>query len=184
MKFKEIETKYRATEFTLKQFSACCEGLNPSKRLNVGSFDHYYLRDDGAALRYREGNKSELTVKQKSKDANNFIRTEVNLGLTPDQSLEKLTAFANLLGYQHNFTIYKTCVIFFWENYNIVYYVVYDENLKERDRFVEIELSEEHDWGTEAEAWTFLQSLEKALLPLDISPAKRIRRSLFEMFKK
>lgn len=184
MKFKEIETKYRANEISLKAFMQCCEDLKPTRKLNVGSFDHYYLREDGLALRYREGNKSELTVKQKSKDANNFIRTEVNVGLQPDQSLETLTAYANLMGYTHNFTIYKTCVIFFWENYNVVYYVVYDDELKEKDRFIEIELSEHHDWGTEDAAWVTLQTIEKSLSTIGISPAKRIKKSLLEMFKR
>lgn len=182
MRFQEIETKYRAQDIKLQDFIQACEAQKPLRRVDVGSFDHYYVREDGCALRFRDGPRPELTVKQKQLDRNNFVRTEVNLPLAPGTAREIVDKFAALKGYRHDFTIFKTCVIFYWERHNAVFYVVYDENLNEKDRFMEIEMSESHDWDSEAAAWAELQGIEKQFAGLGISPARRMRKSLQEMF--
>ncbi len=185
MKYKEIETKYNADDIDSADFQKIALSLNPTRELFVSSNDHYYTRDDGLALRYREGKRPELTVKQKSKDHNNFVRTEVNLALAPDVELETVTELATLQGYKHNFTIYKTCMIYFWDRHNVVMYVVFDHTQKNiLGTFIEIELLEDEPWGSVEEAWAYLREIEKAFEPLGISPAKRLRRSLLEMFKR
>ncbi len=181
MKFTEIETKYRATDIKLQDFIKTCKALNPTSRVDVGSWDHYYLRDDGSVLRYRAGARSELTVKRKSTEKNNFVRTEVNIPIG-ETSREAIAAFAQLQGYEPDFTIYKTCVIFFWDTHNTVFYVVYDENLNEKDRFIEIEMSEHFDWESNEIAWAQLQTIEKSFEELGIAPARRMKRSLQEIF--
>lgn len=187
MHFKEIETKYRAEDIKLVDFVKRAEELQPTSQLQTASFDHYYAKDD-AFIRYRAGSRPELTMKVKSKDANNFVRVECNLPLevTQDATEQKqvVEKFCQMLGFSHNFSIYKTCFIYFWGNHNLVYYVVYDSELKEKDRFIEIELNEKIEWTSEEDAWNELVKIEKNLESVGIKPQRRIRLSLFEMFKK
>jgi adenylate cyclase class IV len=187
MQFKEIETKYRAQDVKLQDFIKCLESLSPTHKIRVGSYDHYFVKNDNEAIRYREGAKPELTVKVKLNDKNNYIRVEVNCPLDPNTAEEArlriVTAFCETLGFKHNFTIYKNCHIYYFENCNVVYYVVYDEELKERDRFIEIEMKED-GWLNEDQAWAELQRVEKQLVVLGITPARRMKRSLQELFIK
>lgn len=189
MHFKEIETKYRAQDIKLLDFIKRAEELKPDSQLQTGSFDHYYTKDtDALFIRYRAGTRPELTMKVKSTDSNNFVRVECNLPLEkhqdPTEQRYVVDKFCQMLGLTHNFSIYKTCFIYFWGNYNLVYYVVYDAELKEKDRFIEIELNEKIEWPTEEAAWNELLAIEKSLDSIGIKPQRRIRLSLFEMFKK
>lgn len=186
MKFLEIETKYNANDITTKDFKTCIEKLRPTRMDNVGSFDYYYIRSGKTehVLRYREGNRPELTIKKKSTDANNFVRVEVNIRLSTETKAEDIAEFARLQDYEHNFTIFKACLIYHWELHNVVYYVVYDAELKEQARFIEIELKEGHDWGTEDNAWAYLCEVERQFESLGLAPKRRLRKSLLEMFRR
>jgi adenylate cyclase class IV len=183
MKFKEIETKYDATEINLTAFKRLAQRLKPVSEKHVGSLDHYFTRSDGLALRYREGTRPELTVKQKSSDRNNFIRTEVNLPIR-DVPLEMIAAFAQVQGYEHDFTIYKDCAIYFWDKHNVVHYTVKSTNGERLGAFMEIELNESVAWESDEAAWVYLREIEKEFEPLGITPARRLRRSLLEMFRR
>jgi adenylate cyclase class IV len=125
----------------------------------------------------------ELTIKRKTQDANNNNRVEVNLP-TQGKSTKAVAAFVDLLGYKPNFSIFKTCKIAFLEKVVLVYYVVYDENLNEKQRFIEVEANEKYNWNSEQEAWDEVLKYEKMLEPLGITPKHRLRKSLFELFKK
>jgi hypothetical protein len=186
--FKEIETKYNGDQIKLSDFVTLAKSLTPVRELQAGSYDHYFVRDDDTFIRYRAGAVPELTMKKKMKDTNNFVRVECNLKLDPNQDpIEQrkiVDRFCELLGFGYSFSIYKTCMIFFWERHNLVYYVVYDGEMKEQGRFLEIEMDERHAWDSEEQAWTELLRVEKQMEPIGITPQKRIRRSLFEMFRK
>lgn len=188
MHFKEIETKYRAEEIKLSDFNRVARELKPIRELQISSFDYYYTNGTDSFIRYRAGSEPQLTMKTKSKDANNFVRTECNLPLDPSQSADEqkktVDKFCEMAGFKPNFHIYKTCFIYFWDRHNLVYYVVYDEEMKERDRFIEIEMSEKFDWVKEDHAWAELQGIELSLSTIGLNARRRIRLSLFEMFKK
>jgi len=66
----------------------------------------------------------------------------------------------------------------------ICYYVVYDEEWKEKRRFLEIEADEDLPWDSEAQAWMAVEDYEKAFEPLGITSKNRLKKSLFEMFRK
>jgi adenylate cyclase class IV len=184
MHFKEIETKYDASNIHMDDFLRIIEGLPVRKKLMVSSYDEYFVDKDGNFVRYRHNeNRGELTIKRKTSDKNNTDRVEVNLP-TDGDNVKTVSAFLDLLGYKPNFSIYKTCNIFWTGRVDLVYYVVYDTNLKEQRRFIEIEADEELDWESEEEAWEEILKYEKMLEPLGITPKHRLRKSLFEIFQK
>lgn len=185
MQFREIETKYDASEISLKEFKTLVESqFNVKKRLLVSSYDDYFTDKDGNFLRYRhkEG-RGELTIKRKLETHNNNKRVEVNLP-TDGDNMEAVTQFAELLGYKHNFCVYKTCQVYWVDNMVICYYVVYDEEWNEKRRFLEIEADEDVNWTSEVYAWKAVENCEKVFEPLGITPKNRLKKSLFEMFKK
>ncbi len=185
MQFREIETKYDASEISLKQFMALVESKwTVKKKLLVSSYDDYFTDKDDNFLRYRhkEG-RGELTIKRKLDAANNNRRVEVNLP-TSGGNMSAVTQFAELLGYKHNFCVYKTCQVYWVDNMVICYYVVYDEEWNEKRRFLEIEADEDVAWESEAHAWAAVEAYEKAFEPLGITAKNRSKKSLFEMFKR
>jgi len=188
MNFKEIETKYSASHVKLKDFKDFCARLGSRVEKQASSYDHYYEKTKHEFLRYRAGLRPELTVKKKTKTKNNYVRTEINLPLDKETSekrrLQIVDAFCGHLGFVHNFTIYKVCQIYFYEKFNLVYYVVYDEDLREKTRLIEIEMDEEYAWASQSEAWRELLKIEKKLKALGITKKDRINESLYEMFRK
>jgi len=184
MHFKEIETKYSADKIKMEAFEALVEPMKPTKKMMVSSYDDYFINKDGDFVRYRyTDDRGELTIKKKTTDKNNNERIEINVPTTGD-NLPTVGAFLDYLGYKHNFGIYKTCKIYWLDNMVVVYYVVYDKDLKEQRRFIEIEADESHCWESEAQAWDQVVKWEKLLEPLGISPQNRLKKSLFEMFRR
>lgn len=185
MKFREIEVKYDASEIALKDFVKLVESMyEVRKHLLVSSYDDYFTDKDGNFLRYRhkEG-RGELTIKRKLTEHNNNKRIEVNLP-TDGNAMEAVSQFAELLGYKHNFCIYKTCQVYWVNNLVVVYYVVYDQEWKELRRFIEIEADEDKFWASEEDAWEAVNNCEKVFEKLGITPKNRLKKSLFEMFRK
>ncbi len=183
MHFKELETKYYATNIGMDDFVKLVQPLNP-EWVMVSSYDDYFTNNSDEFIRYRyHDTMGELTIKRKTQDTNNNNRVEVNLP-TQGKSSKAVEAFVDLLGYKLNFSIFKTCKIAFLEKAVLVYYVVYDQNLNELQRFIEVEANEKYPWTSEQEAWDEVVKYEKMLEPLGITPKHRLRKSLFELFKK
>jgi adenylate cyclase class IV len=188
--FYEVECKYNADDIDRIAFKDLAKSLSPKSFLYVESKDIYYVRGDNEFLRHRlpaenkigtEENRSELTFKKKIKEQNNWKRVEVNLRIDKN-SPELVTAFCEGLGYVKNFSIDKSCDIYFWDDADLVYYSVKDEEGK-YSHYIEIEASE--DIGlTQEEAWEVVLKYEKLLAPLGITAQKRKRLSLFEMYRK
>lgn len=186
--FEEIEFKYDASNVTLTEFKRLAKSYNPKEVVESGGFDHYYTKGR-KMLRYRAGDRHELTLKEKLVEENNFIRTELNIRMvmenneTAEDMLAKANQLASMLDFKHNFTIFKCYFVYIYENYNLVYYIVYDQDMKERNRFMEIEMSESYPWK-EREAWQTLGTLESILSGdfTNIGFTKRINESLFEMY--
>jgi adenylate cyclase class IV len=183
MHFKEIETKYYADGINMDAFTKLLEPLNP-EWIMVSSYDDYFINDKDDFIRYRyHDHMGELTIKRKTTDLNNNNRVEINLP-TQGKLSSAVSAFVDLLGYKRNFSIFKTCKIAILEKVVLVYYIVYDENLNEKQRFIEVEANEKYNWQSEEEAWATVTQYEKILEPLGITPKNRLRKSLFELFKK
>jgi adenylate cyclase class IV len=188
--FYEVECKYNADDIDRITFKDLAKSLNPKTFLYVESKDIYYVRGDNEFLRHRlpaenkigtEETRSELTFKKKLKEQNNWKRIEVNLRIDKN-SPELVKAFCEGLGYVKNFSIDKSCDIYFWDDADLVYYSVKDEEGK-YSHYIEIEASE--DIGlTQEEAWEVVLKYEKLLAPLGITAQKRKRLSLFEMYRK
>lgn len=183
MHYKEIEAKYDAQEISLQQFQALVASLKPHKAMTVSSYDDYFVKENDF-IRYRyTDNRGELTIKKKISDKNNNERIEVNLP-TNGNNFDTVSAFTDLLGYKYNFGIYKTCKIYWVDKVSIVYYIVYDKEMKELRRFMEIEADEEATWESEQQAWDEVVKYEKLFEPLGITPKHRLKKSLFETFRK
>lgn len=185
MVFKEIESKYDAKDISMNKFMELVTNkYKINKKMLVSSFDDYFIDNEGNFIRYRyTDDRGELTIKRKTSDKNNNDRIEVNVPTTGD-NLKAIEAFVDLLGYKHNFGIYKTCQIYWVDKVVMVYYVVYDKEMKELRRFVEIEANEDLVWNSEQEAWDEVTKYEKELEPLGISPKHRLKKSLYEIFRK
>lgn len=186
--FKELEFKYKADDITLTDFSKLMEKLNPGKRKDVSSWDHYYTHSENKEefLRFRESDAPELTMKRKVKSTNNWERVEIDLPLDPDRiKLGTVNKWTELEGYKKNFTIYKSCFIFWYDIVNTVYYIVYDEDMKEQGRFIEIEVNKNKvpELGVDP-CFEKLKDFEKELTALGISSQNRLKKSLFEIFVK
>ena len=183
MDYKELETKYSADDIKLEDFISLSNTLPIKKKMMVSSYDDYFVDAAGNFIRYRhhEG-RGELTIKRKTSDKNNNDRIEVNVPTTGD-NLKTISTFVGLLGYTYNFGIFKTAQIYWIDKVVLVYYVVYDKELKELRRFVEIEADEDLEWTSEAEAWDEIAKYEKLMEPLGITPKNRLKKSLFETFK-
>lgn len=183
MKNIELEYKYDAEPISMQGFIDLVEAMNPHKKMTVSSYDDYFVDSIGNFIRYRHHDqRGELTIKRKTTDKNNNERIEVNLP-TEGNNISNVNAFVDLLGYKHNFSIFKTCKIFWVDKVVLVYYVVFDKELNELRRFIEIEADEDLQWASEDDAYEALAKYEKLLEPLGITPKNRMRKSLFELFK-
>jgi len=194
LKFTEFETKYKVDRDKQDQFKDIMEdefGIRGDKFLNVQSNDAYFVHpeiSDPPFLRFRRSDnkkdkRKELTYKKKRSEANNFNREEVNLRVdaSPDDTV---VSFVKGLGYQHNIDVYKYCDIYYAEDAVLVFYTVKESNGK-RQSFIEIEVNEDlSEKLTEAQNWDIITKWEKAFAPLGISHHNRLRKSLFEMYRK
>lgn len=183
--FNELEFKYRADDIEFSDFTELMNTLSFTKYKDVSSWDTYYTNNTNPDefIRHRISDNPELTIKRKQNQNNNWNRVEVDLPLhKADKSI--VTAFVELLGYKAKKSIYKSCFIYWLDYINFVYYVVYDENMKEQGRFIEVEfnkdkLPEHKDKVTEQ-----LKYGQDILNKLGLTPQNRLKKSLFEIFVK
>jgi adenylate cyclase class IV len=183
----EVEFKYRANDISLVDFTAFCKARTPEKIIHASGFDYFYedKADPDCFGRHRVGPSfNQLTFKRKTTGKNNFVRDEDNVTLGADMTREKIQLFCERRGYKFNTSIFKNVFVYEYAQYTLVYYVVYDEELKELGRFIEIEMSEEYPWESEDHAWRELVKLEQEAKALGLSPQRRVRNSLFEMFRR
>jgi hypothetical protein len=185
--FQELEYKYKADNVKLTDFQNLGESLNPTKKLDVSSWDVYYTKEGTEDIfqRYRESTNPELTKKRKTVDTNNWERIEVDLPLDSARVNEKIVeTFVALDGYKKNFKIYKSCFIFWFDKTNMVYYTVYDENMKEIGRYIEVEVNKDRiEVAGKENCLSELATLEIELEKLGISKKNRMKRSLFEIYR-
>jgi hypothetical protein len=189
--FFELEYKYLADDIKLSDFTSLMDKIKTKyelkKFLQASSFDVYYTKKDNPDefQRFRnDGKTPELTKKVKIKTSNNWERVESDLPLDPLRiSEEKVSFHLSLDNYSYNFRIFKVCFIYFYEDVNYVWYSVYDYDMKEMDRFIEVELNKDKVTRTEKDILT-LKEHESNLLELGITSQNRTRLSLFERYRK
>ena len=186
--FVEFEVKFRVDGglvYDWKKLVSALPGI--TEFLYLESDDIYYVKDE-AFLRHRFtssdlSKRQEITFKRKIKDHNNIYRVENNVRCDGN-TVEGVADFCNNLGFKRNFKISKYVHIYKFEDATLPFYTVIDENGK-HDHFIEIEVDEAKlSTMTEDQAWEVIQKYEKILAPLGIIPQKRLRKSLFEMYRK
>ena len=184
--FTELEYKYRADDVKLSDFQKLMEELPTYiETKEVSSFDIYYTATAEKFIRYRMSKLTpELTIKRKNNTTNNWDRIEVDLPLSPDATETTVEKFVGLLGYKKNFKIYKSCFIYFFDNFNTVYYTVYNEEMKEVGRFLEIEINKDKVEELGDNTTEVLKKVEDTLSIFNITSKNRLKKSLFEMYVK
>jgi adenylate cyclase class IV len=146
-------------------------------------------------MRYRrpshglDGDRKELTTKYKQSGSKNNIQREEKNIRVDNVDEDTIMKFVSDLGYKLNFSIWKTCQIYNLDDATIVFYQVYDTTnggkATKVDTFVEIEVDEESiSLKTEKEAWAIIEKYEKILEPIGLSAKTRLRKSLFEMYRR
>lgn len=193
IKVREIEFKYDAQNVSLTKFDKFAASLDKNFRIEVGSWDIYFapLKDMGLPfefIRLRMGTKPQLTIKVKTNDKNNNDRIEVDMNLNPADTQEDIVengaAFCEQFGFKENFRIFKYCSIYVYEKTDIVYYIVYDEEMKERGRFIEVEARKDVSFASPEEANEAVKALEQKLSIFGITPQHRNRLSQWERWKR
>lgn len=185
--FLEIESKYKADNIDRLKFKEIARNLKEKEFLYIESTDVYYIKSEDEFLRYRmsaentSSKRAELTFKKKHKNTNNIVRTEVNMRVDHNKP-EVIATFCEGLGYQRNFSIFKICDIYKYEDATLVYYSVRDEDGKYAS-FIEVEVTEGFP-KTQEEGLEILRKYEKIIEPLGITPQNRLRKSLYEMYRK
>lgn len=189
-KFDEIEYKYKADHIKLSDFTQLMSTLPFESCLEVCSPDTYFTDARGEVLRFRNGIQPELTKKVKVKGFNNWVRVEVDLPLDPKRlEMGVIDKFLKILGFKENFKIHKICNVFFLKEVNYVYYVVLDEELKELGRFIEVEVNKDRVYALN-NSLTGLNALEtldyyaNMLKSLGLTPKNRLKKSLYEIYRK
>lgn len=203
----EFETKYRVGDHLQVQFKQIMEA-HPDllNFIYVEGPDSFFTYSDswfeampqwepsGTFIRYRKPSfgldkgRRQITWKYKPKGAkNNIQRKEHNwdIGETPEKTiLEQLQAS----GAVFNSSITKNCHIYKFDDATLVFYAVYDTTYgkpEKADYFIEIEVCEEKIASmTEDQAWAVIEKYEEILNPLGITAQKRLKKSLFELYRK
>jgi predicted adenylyl cyclase CyaB len=185
--FVEFESKYLISNGELLwEFKHLVESkLGQKDFVYVQSADVYYERSLNDFVRYRFSQvykRAELTTKRKINSNNNIIREEVNMRVDGNdfETVEKLV---NSMGYVFNFKIDKQCHIYKTEDATLVFYSVRDLENQKLSHFIEIEVIEGVKF-TEEESWAIIRKYETMLAPLGVTAQKRLRKSLYEMYRK
>lgn len=196
--YVELEYKYRAGSIKLEDFCNLIKRLNPLKETKVSSWDYYYTSTNcyiPGFIRFRDSTVNpELTQKIKTNNDNNFNRVEIDLPLDRTKvTLETVDKFVTTLGYKENFRIYKNCFVYWLDSVNFVYYTVFDQDLKELGRFIEVEVNKDkvkeldkkvhkHPYlsGSEIELDFYADKLKE----LGLTSKDIMQESLFELFNK
>lgn len=195
-KFVYVEgpDSYYTNEHITKMFSEFSESLKEKDRERFQGLIEKTINQFPPFMRFRrpshglDGNRQELTTKYKPDGSkNNIIREEKNIRVD-NTSEDTIKHFITDLGYIPNFSIWKTCHIYNFDDATLVFYSVYDTTdgrASRMDNFVEIEVSEEKVSDmTEDQAWGIIVKYEKALESVGLTSRNRLRKSLFEMYRR
>ena len=184
---------YYTSNSVVAKFEEFLSKLKGESREEFNSILDSTIRKIPAFIRYRkpshglDNDRKEITTKYKESDKNNVNREEKNLRVdnTPDDTIK---SFIEDMGYSFNFSIWKGCHIYKYDDATVVFYSVYDTTngrASKMDSFIEIEVEESTISNlNEKEAWGIIEKYERILSELGISPQKRLKKSLFEMYRR
>lgn len=190
---EELEYKYRANNISLSSFRDLMNRLPIIDRKQVSSWDVYYIQknDPDSFQRFRmDREKPELTKKIKTLKTNNWSRIESDLALDPLKISEKAVSYhVGLDGYLENFRIYKYCEVFFEDFINWVYYIVYNADMEEVDRFIEVEINKNMvpmliNYHASSPEQMLIEAELILAQEFGINSQSRLKKSLFEMYRK
>lgn len=185
---------YFTNEHIAKQFADFADSLKDKdkERLNelvattVGLFPPF--------MRYRrpshglDGNRQELTTKYQQEGVKNNVQREEKNIRVDNTAEDTVKSFVKDIGYKLNFSIWKTCHIYNFTDATLVFYSVYDTTngkASKMDNFVEIEVDEDQvATMTEDQAWAVITKYEKAIEAIGINAKNRLRKSLFQMYRR
>lgn len=185
--FVEFETKYKIEDPKLLwDFKHLVETqLGRKDFLYIQSDDIYYTKSVDQFIRYRfseTDKRAELTIKRKIGNGNNIIREETNVRVD-NNAFALMETFISQLGFSFNFRINKQCHIYHGDDATLVFYSVRDLETNKLAHFIEIEVKEGGGF-TEEESWAIIKKYETALAPLGVTAQKRLRKSLYEMYRR
>lgn len=182
----ELEFKYDGSDIKLSKFIEFANKYNPVKRVEGSGWD-YYFSGEGQGfefIRFRQGGISELTIKIKSEDKNNNNRFELDVPLDMKVSPWIVEKFVSLFGFKENFRVYKYFDIYWFEKVDIVYYTIYNKDMTEIGRRVEIEARKDYPFKSADEALAEVKAMEQLMSEIGITPQKRMKKSMWEQFRK
>jgi adenylate cyclase class IV len=182
----ELEFKYDGSDIKLSKFVDFAQSLNPVKRVEGSGWDYYYSGEgqNFEFIRFRYGGIAELTIKIKSIEKNNNNRFELDVPLSLNVSLWMIEKFVSLFGFKENFRVYKYFDIYWFEKVDIVYYTIYNKDMSEIGRRVEIEARKDYPFKSSEEALAEVKAMEQKMSEIGITPQKRMKKSMWEQFRK
>jgi adenylate cyclase class IV len=183
----ELEFKYDGADVKRSKFVEFAQANNPVKRVEVSGWDYYY---SGTGLpfefmRFREGGEvMELTIKMKNEEKNNNSRFELDLPLSNKVALWMVEKFVGLFGFKENFRVFKYCDIYWYEKVDIVFYIIYNKDMNEVGRRVEIEARKDYPFKSAEEGVAEVKAMEQKMAEIGITPQMRMKKSMWEQFRK
>ncbi len=185
MKYQEVEFKYNADGISLEKFNAICRGAGPAEYHQIAGHDYFFSSPSapGAFARHRiaDGVFNQLTFKRKTDDKNNYVRTEHNIDLAVATTRHQVQSLMAEFGYEPDGSIFKAVFFYTYDTHVVVFCVVYDADLRETGRYVEIEMREDYEWPRGYDVYGRLVELEREFSALGISPQSRMKKSLYEL---
>lgn len=185
---------YYTNEHVLSKFTQFADILPAQHRDKLNALISETIGQFPPFMRYRrpshglDDGRKELTTKYKQDGSKNNIKREeknIRVDNTPEETVSQ---FIQDIGYKINFEIWKTCHIYNFDDATLVFYSVYDTTdgkAKGMDNFVEIEVDEDTVSSmTEEQAWEIIQKYELALESIGVSARSRLRKSLYEMYRR
>ena len=191
--YTEIEKKFTASSEDCESVNVAAMELGPEKVVRNGSWDYYYINtsqnSDCEFIRYRDSQKSELTVKRKT-NGSNYIREEIDVPIKSSTNLREskeilvaVERFVELMGFKFNFKIYKAYAVFMYEKTSVCFYSVSDENMNVIGRFIEVEARKDVDWVSVDEASLAVDAMIVNLLANGMTIGKVEQRSQWELWR-
>ncbi len=184
----ELEFKYDASDIKMSKFVEFAQSLKPTRRVEGAGWDTYYSGDtqNFEFIRFRQSpDFAELTIKIKSTEKNNNNRFELDLPLLPSRTSNWLVEkFVSLFGFKENFRVWKYFDIYWTEKVDIVYYTIYNKDMTEIGRRIEIEARKDYKFTSAEEALAEVKAMEQLMAEIGITPQKRMKKSMWEQFRK
>lgn len=176
----ELESKYDANLINETDFNTYMQTLDFLEYYKIVSKDYYYKSNNNNIefIRYREDSKdygAEPDITIKNFNNSQLNRFELAIKLSKDNETNSIKELLNLIGLQLEFDVIKTCHIYKFQDYTIVYY--YFEVNNKLFKILEIELNNSN--------FSLMEELEIKLLNINgFNPNNTIELSKYQIIKR